>query len=312
MRSQLVDNTVWFFLSAFTANCFCIAFSCYYLLTHKLNPMATVPAKVASRISDALKRFQPIVESAKIRDINESDTVVLMTGMLAEILGFDKYSEVTTELAIRGTYCDLALKINNKIELLIEAKAIGIELKDQHIKQAVDYAANKGLEWVILSNANRWLVYKVIFSKPINHILVCDFDILKLSHKNADDIETLYVISKEGLTKNLLHDFFVQKQAIGRFMIGNLLSTDAVVQTIRKELRTIFPEIKVQAEEIKNVLLKEVIKREILEGEESEEARKKITKMYKKKEKLLNPKPSAIETVVDVAVMPGEVKEGLV
>jgi hypothetical protein len=35
-----------------------------------------VPAKVASRIAAGLKKFQPILEAAKSRDVNESDTVV--------------------------------------------------------------------------------------------------------------------------------------------------------------------------------------------------------------------------------------------
>ena len=30
-------------------------------------------------------------------------------------------------------------------------KAVGIELKEQHSKQAVDYAANQGVEWVALT-----------------------------------------------------------------------------------------------------------------------------------------------------------------
>lgn len=72
--------------------------------------MPPLPQKIATRIADGLKRFQPIVESARVRDVNESDTVVLLTGILSEILGYDKYSDITTELSIRGTYCDLALR----------------------------------------------------------------------------------------------------------------------------------------------------------------------------------------------------------
>ncbi len=32
----------------------------------------------------------------------------------------------------------------------IEAKAAGSELDDRHVKQAIDYAANAGVEWVAL------------------------------------------------------------------------------------------------------------------------------------------------------------------
>ena len=50
-----------------------------------------IPTKVQTRLVEGLKKFQPIVESAKIRDANESDTVVMLTGILSDILGFDKY-----------------------------------------------------------------------------------------------------------------------------------------------------------------------------------------------------------------------------
>jgi hypothetical protein len=32
----------------------------------------------------------------------------------------------------------------------------GLELKDAHIKQAVEHAANQGIEWVVLTNAVQW------------------------------------------------------------------------------------------------------------------------------------------------------------
>jgi hypothetical protein len=58
--------------------------------------------------------------------------------MLTDVFGYDKYSEVTRELCIRGTFCDLATRIDGKFQLLLEVKAIGLDLKDAHTKQAVD------------------------------------------------------------------------------------------------------------------------------------------------------------------------------
>ena len=58
--------------------------------------------------------------------------MVLLTGIFSEILGFDKYTDITTEHAIRGAFCDLALRINGNIAIIVQAKAIGIELKDPH------------------------------------------------------------------------------------------------------------------------------------------------------------------------------------
>ena len=72
--------------------------------------------------------------------------------MLADVFGFDKYSEITSEYVIRSTYVDLAIKLDGKTQMLIEVKAIGLDLKDTYVKQAVDYAANQGIEWVVSTN----------------------------------------------------------------------------------------------------------------------------------------------------------------
>src|SRR4051812_28148025 len=103
-----------------------------------------IPSRVSERLSAGIKRFQPILSAAKSRDVNESDTSMIVTDVLADVFGYDKYSEVTRELCIRGTFCDLATRIDGKFQMLIEVKAIGLELKDAHVKQAVDYAANQG------------------------------------------------------------------------------------------------------------------------------------------------------------------------
>jgi hypothetical protein len=40
---------------------------------------------------------------------------VLIADFLADVLGCAKYKEITTEFAIRGTYCDLAIKMDEKL-----------------------------------------------------------------------------------------------------------------------------------------------------------------------------------------------------
>jgi hypothetical protein len=151
--------------------------------------MAKIPSKVVDRISAGIKRFQPILASAKSRDVGESDTVTIIADMLYEVFGYDKYTEITSEYAIRGTFCDLAIKLENVLQMLIEAKAIGLDLKDAHLKQAVDYAANQGVDWVVLTNGTTWRIYKVIFGKPIDQELVIEIDFCALSPKSAKDIE---------------------------------------------------------------------------------------------------------------------------
>lgn len=72
--------------------------------------MPSIPSVVSKRIQSAVPKFRKILENAKERDVNESDTVTIVTDMLEEVFGFDKYSDITREYAIQGTYCDLAIK----------------------------------------------------------------------------------------------------------------------------------------------------------------------------------------------------------
>lgn len=254
--------------------------------------MATIPTKVQVRLVTGIKKFQPILNAAKTKDINESDTVVIITDMLTELFGFDKYSEITSEYAIKKTYCDLAIKVNGKLRFLIEAKAIGLDLKDDYIRQAIDYGANEGVDWVMLSNGCIWRVYKISFAKPIEKELVYEIDFLKLNHKKQTDLDMLYCISKEGLGKSVLEEYHLQKQALSRFFIGQIVLTDGVIDSIKKALKKVSPDAKIANEEIKTVLLNEVLKREVLEGEKVEEAKKKVNKIFKPVVKKTIEKPS--------------------
>ena len=77
--------------------------------------MINLNQKTKDRLIKGIKKYKPIVKKAKDNDINESDTVTIITDILCNVLGFDKYEEITSEYAIKKTYCDLAIKLDNKI-----------------------------------------------------------------------------------------------------------------------------------------------------------------------------------------------------
>jgi predicted type IV restriction endonuclease len=243
--------------------------------------MTKLPKKITERFKN-IARFQKVLQIAKDRDVNESDTVSILNDILGEVFGYDKYLEITSEFAIRGTYCDLAIKIGEKIEFLIEAKAIGIDLKEQHVKQAIDYGANHGVQWVILTNGIEWRIYRIRFEKPINFDLVCNFNFLELNQKDENTQERLFLICKEGLAKNSRDDYFDKVQIVNRYVIGNLILTEAVISTIRRELRKLADGLKVETTEVERIVRMEVLKREIIEGDEAESASARVTKFYKK------------------------------
>ncbi len=240
--------------------------------------MANVPKRTSERIIAGIKRYQPILSAAKARDVGETDTVTIVKDMLADVFGYDKYSELTSEFAIRGTYCDLAIKLEGRLVTLIEVKAVGLELKESHVKQAVDYAANQGVDWVLLTNGIRWSVYHVFFTRPITTELVVDVDFCAVNPKTDSDIDTLYLWCKEGWQRSLLGEFHSQKQALSRFFLGAMILSDTILDVVRRELRRVSPDVKIDTDQIRSVLVNEVLKRDVLEGEKAEEAKRKIQK----------------------------------
>jgi predicted type IV restriction endonuclease len=160
---------------------------------------------------------------------------------------------------------------------LLEVKAIGSELKDQHVKQAVDYAANQGVEWVGLSNGCVWRMYKVQFAKPIAHEAVLEVDLLALNHRAKDHVDMLALLSKECWVKERMSEYYEQKQALSRFTIGALLVSDPVLDVVRRDLRRVAG-VRVEQDEVRAVLQNEVIKREVLEGEKAASAARRVTR----------------------------------
>lgn len=244
--------------------------------------MSNIPKKVEERIKDVLKRFSPVLLAQRDRDVSEADTVTVVKDLLSDLFGFDKYAEVTSEHAIRGTYCDLAIKLDGKLRLLLEVKAIGLQLNEKHIKQAVDYAANQGLDWVVLTNGIRWMLFCVSFKKPIEAKIVAEFDLLAVDLKSEADLEKIYLITREGILKGAVVEFSEKQSATSKYLIASVLLNDQdVLNAIRRELRKI-TDILVEPSVIAEVLRSEVIKREVLEGDEAARFERRVTKENRK------------------------------
>ncbi len=237
-----------------------------------------IPKRVADRITGCLKTYQTVLAQQRDRDVSEADTVTIIKDLLCDLFGYDKYAELTSEHSIRGTYCDLAVKLDAKLAFLIEVKAIGVGLKDNHVKQAIDYAANQGVEWVVLTNGVEWRLFRVIFQKPIDKQEVATFNLLNMSTRNKSDLETLYLLTREGFSKSALAEYTDRKEATSRYMLAAIiLGSDSVKSTLRREIRRV-SELLVEPEEIERMLRDEVLKRDAIEGPEADAANRRVAR----------------------------------
>lgn len=203
--------------------------------------------------------------------------------MLSEIFGFDRYEDITSEYSIRGTYCDLAVKHEENIKFLVEAKAIGLELKEIHIRQAINYGVQHGIQLVILTNGVCWNIYRLTFEKSVSYELLTSFDFLELNPRKSETLDTLFLLCKEGLSKDVLEKFYEHIKSVNRYMIGAILQTDAALGLIRRELRRVSPKIRVDFDEIASILTGEVLKREVITGDEAEHSKVMVKKAANRK-----------------------------
>jgi hypothetical protein len=150
-----------------------------------------------------------------------------------------------------------------------------------------------------------WRVYKVTFTKPIDHELVVEINVSDLDGKRQADIESLYLLCKEGWIKSVLGDFHTQRQALSRFFLGAMVLSDPVLNVIRRELKRVSPDVRIEVQQIRDVLSSEVIKRDVMEGEKAEEARKKISRAASKALRVRASKDQATQESAPETETPG-------
>ena len=251
--------------------------------------------RVAERLKAGLKKFRPILESAKARDVSESDTALIIHDMLAEVFGWDKYAEVTSEFEIRGTYCDLAIKHEGKLKYLIEVKAINNDLKENHVRQATNYAATEGTEWVVLTNGGLWQVYQVKFEQPIQAEYVFDFDLLAHSASKEELMSKVFTLCKEAVKKEAIEEFAAKRQMVNKHTIAAVITSPALLTVVRREIRRMNKDLSVSVEEIQKIVETEVIKRELIEGDETKEAMRRLKRAAGRRMKAASSKKDNVD-----------------
>jgi hypothetical protein len=208
-----------------------------------------------------------------------------VSDFLQDVLGYDKYAEITTEFAIRSTFCDLAVKVGGRVLYLIEVKSVGTDLKDNHLKQAVDYAANQGVDWVLLTNGVVWKAHRLRFEKPIQADEVFSIDLLDETTKTLALLERLYLVSKDAGGDSAISTFLQQKDATSRYVVAQLLLSEPVTSVVRRELRKLFPGVRIEQVAIADLVRNEVLKRECLEGERATTAERLARKAARKRQR---------------------------
>ena|SRR5438552_1957629 len=105
-----------------------------------------------AKMLDALKSYKKKFLDKNVQELDESGTRILINHFLSEVLCYSPLEEIKTEYMIRGTYADYVMQVEGERHFLVEVKALALQLSEKHIRQTVNYGANEGIEWALLTN----------------------------------------------------------------------------------------------------------------------------------------------------------------
>jgi hypothetical protein len=188
--------------------------------------------KFTQSIKDYKKKFL----DKPLGELDESGTRLLINHFLTEMLGYETLSEVKTEYMIKGTYADYVIQIGGKRYFLVEVKALSLNLSSNHLRQSINYGANEGIDFVLLTNGRVFELYKVLFEKPISHELIFSLNLSELS--NIKGIaEQLQYLNKDAVLKKGLETLWDRHAALSPKNLSKLLFSTEVIKFLQKELK---------------------------------------------------------------------------
>ncbi|MDQ3106963.1 MAG: type I restriction enzyme HsdR N-terminal domain-containing protein, partial [Actinomycetota bacterium] len=190
------------------------------------------------------------------------DTRLVVTDFLCEGLGYDKYSDLTTEYEVKGDFADYGVRIDGDLVAFIEVKRVATKLNERHLRQVQMYAVNEGVEWLILTNGQHWQVWHLEGGLPV--ILDLAFEVHLLGDDTpAQKANQLFYISRDALKRRAIDDLWKARRATSPKSLGAVLLSDAVLVATRKELRRATGQ-NVDPKELARVLKETILKPECL------------------------------------------------
>jgi len=184
-----------------------------------------------------------MIEAVKKADGNEAETRSRIERIFEILLGYDIFKHISRETAVRaygGTdeYCDFAIQLGEgkraKPNIMLEIKAVNLDLAPKHLKQVTHYAIEGDCKWVLLTNGGEWQLH-LISGKPPQTTLVEKWDLLK------DPIEDLAqkfdLISYKNVKKRGLDKFSEAMEALTPHNLLETLISENLIKAMRRELK---------------------------------------------------------------------------
>ncbi len=216
--------------------------------------------KQLHELRSKLKDYKRKYLKKEFSSLDESATRIMTNNFLTEILGYQELVEIKTEYRIRSEYADYVIQLKRKKHFVVEVKSIGLDISEKHLRQSLSYAANEGIDWILLLNGREIQLYRVNFGKPVTTTLIYKLDLL-----NTDDFkkcpELLWNLTKRAVERGELENFWKRTNALNPENLAKLLYSEEIVKRLRNDLKEqtgIYFQVEDVAESLREIIAEKV------------------------------------------------------
>jgi len=189
-------------------------------------------------VSAGIQRYTLSLSEILARDANEGDTRLLVTDLLCEALGYDKYRDLSTEFMVSGERADYGVKVDGELTWFLEVKRVGHRLRIADLRQVETYAVKHGVEWGALTNGTTWQLYNIRSSvgRPVETTLVASVDLLDPDVDMTAKVETLALLHHSYIKRDVISAARDAVRALSVEVLRDAMLSEDVVKMLRHEV----------------------------------------------------------------------------
>jgi len=194
-----------------------------------------------SKFSAALKSYKKKYLDKNLTELDESGTRLMINFFLHDVLGYQPIEEIKTEYMIKGTYADYVIQVNSIRYFLVEVKALSFQLSDKHLRQTINYGANEGIEWAVLTNGKNFDFYRILFNQPIEARKMFSFD-LSDTNQFKEAAQQLKYLHRDSVVKGGLKAIWNKCEAVDPLNVAGIIYSQKIKAEIVKLIKSKYGE----------------------------------------------------------------------
>lgn len=230
--------------------------------------MYKVPARYMRSISQELKNYIPIINSliTKGKSSTEEDARILLNDVLHNVLGYNKFQELKTEVRDKSGRIDYVVKLNDgpfknkpdRFDFVVEAKACSVELNQVVIDQTLKYCLTAALDFFVITNAHKWQLFRVKRQGTPTATKIHEVNLV--SSTNIESLaEDFYLFSKAAYLNGDWKKVSEVKAATKVEDVVAVILSDKSLKLIARELSNEH-EVRITDDTVKEILERKVLK----------------------------------------------------